>query len=291
LVKKINLTYQVAADVPAVIRSDPTRLRQVVTNLLGNALKFTPEGDIRVQVENEDRSGEDLTLHFTVSDTGIGIHPQKKETIFEAFRQEDTSMTRKYGGTGLGLTICARLVRMMQGRIWVESELGQGSSFHFTVRVRVGCEPVSRAPRPAAPALAHGPKLHILVADDNAINQRVARKLLEHRGHSVSVVANGREAVEVCERETFDAILMDVQMPEMDGLEATALLRSKEQATGRHVPIIALTAHAMKGDEERCLRAGMDGYVSKPIKPDELFSAIEAARTGNGQQEGRVSAR
>jgi signal transduction histidine kinase/ActR/RegA family two-component response regulator len=281
--KKINLTYEVAPDVPAAIRADPTRLRQVITNLVGNALKFTPEGEIRVQVQTEDRTGEDVTLRFTVSDTGIGIQPQKKETIFEAFRQEDTSMTRKYGGTGLGLTISARLVRMMQGKIWVESEPGQGSSFHFTVRAQVGCEPVSQAPRPKVPAPAHGATLHILVADDIVINQRVARKLLEHRGHSVSVVGNGREAVEICERETFDAILMDVQMPEMDGFEATALLRSKEQGSGQRVPIIALTAHAMKGDEQRCRKAGMDGYVSKPIKPDELFNAIEAAGSGSAR--------
>jgi len=280
--KNINLTCEIAPEVPAVIRTDPTRLRQMLTNLLGNALKFTAKGEIGVQIKEDNRSGDDLVLHFTVSDTGIGIPPEKRETIFEAFRQEDTSTTRRYGGTGLGLTICARLARMMGGTIWVDSQPGHGSSFHFTVRARVGKQVPQAVPR-EAPGPSQRPSLHILVAEDNAINQHVARKLLEHRGHTVAIAGNGREAVEICQREVFDAILMDVQMPEMDGFEATALLRSRERGSGRRVRIVALTAHAMKGDEERCLKGGMDGYVCKPIKPDELFRAVETACSGGVQ--------
>jgi len=286
--KNIALVHEVAPEVPAVVRTDPTRLRQLITNLIGNALKFTEKGEIRVSVKQDHRAGKDVTLHFIVSDTGIGIPPEKCETIFQAFRQEDSSMTRKYGGTGLGLTICCRLVRMMGGRIWVESEPGRGSYFHFTVQAGVGSETVSEAPRADIQMPAHRSDadvaarraLNILLADDNVINQLVARKLLERRGHTVTVAGNGREAVEIWRREIFDAILMDVQMPEMDGFEATARLRSEEQVSGLHVPIIALTAHAMKGDLERCLQAGMDAYVTKPIRPDELFAAIEGAGTG-----------
>ena len=423
--KGIELTCEVNPDVPQRVKADAGRLRQVITNLLGNALKFTAQGEVGLRVLKEATGGDNLELHFIVSDTGIGIPGEKQRLIFEAFAQADTSMARRYGGTGLGLTISSRLVQMMGGRIWVESEPGRGSSFHFTIavpaapeepcacametdslrgipilvtddnatnrrilaetlarwgmtvdvagngaialeklqqaaqarepfvlvladaqmpemdgfdlaqRIRSSAEladcrvivmltapgqradsrrfreldivsyltkPVSRralanalgraldpacqragsdnpgerAPRSVVEDSPRG-TLRILLAEDNKINQYVARRLLEKHGHTVTVAGNGNEAFGFLDRQDFDLVLMDVQMPEMDGFEATAAIRVKENGTGRHIPIIAMTAHAMKGDEHRCLQAGMDGYVAKPITPAALFSAIEAA--------------
>ncbi len=418
--KGIELTCEIGPDVPERAAADPTRLRQVIVNLLGNALKFTEKGEVAVSVLTEERSAGKTALHFVVADTGIGIPIEKRQLIFDAFAQEDASMSRKYGGTGLGLTISSKLVKMMGGRIWVESEPGKGSRFHFTVAVEVApasggrhvevetlrgipvlvvdnnattrrilaetlsgwgmkaraaadgvsallelgraeragrafklvladsqmpglsgtglvrsmresgpqsgsivmmlscaeqkdgaarfrqqgvaaclVKPVRRAELKAALLAALGvpsgeaspgeeaatgaaPPSHplrILLAEDNAVNQRVARVLLEKRGHTVSVAGNGREAVRLVEEREFDLVLMDVQMPEMDGLEATMVLRARETGAGRRLPIVAMTAHAMKGDAERCLEAGMDAYVSKPIRPEVLLAAIETVRS------------
>jgi signal transduction histidine kinase/DNA-binding response OmpR family regulator len=414
--KGLELLCEVAPEVPEVVRGDSNRLRQVVVNLVGNAIKFTDEGEVglRVQVDAEDEAG--CVLRFTVSDTGIGISPEKVKLIFDPFSQADTSTTRKYGGTGLGLTISARLVEMMGGRIWVESEPGRGAQFHFTVRLataektpEVGTiappailravkvlvvddnrtnrrildgmlkrwemkpslveggvqalselsvarevgepyrlvltdmhmpgmngfsliEEIRRRPEISSATIVmltsaghHGDAarcrelgvaaylmkpirqselrealarvlgtreqegpiplitryslgdarepmscLRVLVAEDNAVNQRLATRLLEKRGHRVVIAANGREVLEALEREEFDLVLMDIQMPEMDGLETTAAIRTKELGLETRMPVIALTAHAMKGDAERCLAAGMDGYLSKPIRPQEL---------------------
>jgi signal transduction histidine kinase/DNA-binding response OmpR family regulator len=426
--KGIELACDLGQDVPQMVRGDPTRLRQVITNLVGNALKFTEQGEVVLGVKSEAQDRERLRLHFMVRDTGIGIPAAKAQTIFEAFSQADASMTRKYGGTGLGLTISSCLVEMMGGKIWVESEEGRGSSFHFaaelgvvrntasapaveaislqSVRVVVvddnatnrrilaetlgrwgmevsmaasgaealnvleraadGGEPlplmitdaqmpemdgfalaeqVMRNPRLArtqvmmltssaqrgdsarcrsaglaayltkpvrraelrqaivqtlgqlsralapvlgpltteAPATEYSSSgaVNILLAEDNAVNQQLARRLLEKAGHSVTLARNGCEALELLGRQPFDVVLMDVQMPEMDGFEATAAIREKETKTGGHIPIIAMTAHAMKGDEERCLQAGMDAYVAKPIQRKQLFSALEAVRAGS----------
>src|SRR5713226_4421627 len=420
--KGLELLCEVAPEVPEVVRGDSSRLRQVVINLVGNAIKFTDEGEVALQVRVEAEDGEDRILHFTVSDTGIGIPPEKQKVIFDPFTQADSSTTRKYGGSGLGLTISTRLVRMMGGGIWVESNAGGGSRFHFTVRLRaadakaieVGTiappemlrgvkvlvvddnrtnrrilegmlkrwEMKSRSVEGGEEALAqlsaareagepyaliltdmHMPKmdgfalverirqrpelstatimmltsaghrgdaarcqelgiaayllkpirqselreaiarvlgareqkgaiplitrfslqdardptsiLRVLLAEDNAVNQRLAVRLLEKRGHRVTLTSNGREAVEVLTNQTFDLVLMDVQMPEMDGYEATAAIREAERDSGRHQPVIALTAHAMKGDREKCLAAGMDGYLSKPIRPQELDEVLE----------------
>ncbi|HET8923308.1 MAG TPA: response regulator [Candidatus Acidoferrum sp.] len=428
--KGLELLCEVAPEVPEIVRGDAARLRQVVTNLVGNAIKFTNEGEVAMKVKMEAGEGHDLILRFTVSDTGIGIAPEKHEVIFDPFAQADTSTTRKYGGTGLGLTISARLVRMMGGSIWVESEKGRGSHFHFTVRmgaadlrkIRIGTiappeilrgvrvlvvddNPTNRRilegmlkrweMRPVSveggeQALAqlvsawkageafslvvldmHMPKmdgfalvgrirqrpelsaatimmltsaghrgdaercqklgvsayllkpirqselreavarvlgaseqkgkiplitrfslgdardgsecLRVLVAEDNAVNQRLIVRLLEKRGHRVVVAGNGREAVEAQEKEKFDLILMDMQMPEMDGFEATAVIREKEKNGREHVAIVALTAHAMKGDREKCLAAGMDGYLAKPIRHqelDEMLYGCLARRSG-----------
>jgi PAS domain S-box-containing protein len=420
--KGLELLCEIAPDVPEVVRGDSTRLRQVVINLVGNAIKFTEQGEVVVSVRIENRIGPDCVLHFTVSDTGIGIPEDKREAIFAPFSQADTSTTRKYGGTGLGLTISTRLVEMMGGRIWVESEMGRGSQFHFTARlgatdaakIKLGTiappeilrgvkalvvddnrtnrrilegmldrwemktnsvESGQEALDQLSAALAagqpygliltdmHMPKmdgftliehirqrpelatstimmltsaghrgdaarclelgvaayllkpirqselreaiarvlgareqdgaiplitrfalhdardpsasLRVLLAEDNAVNQRLAVRLLEKRGHRVAVAVNGREALDALEKEKFDLVFMDVQMPEMDGLEATAMIREKEKSSGLHQPIIALTAHAMKGDREKCLAAGMDGYLTKPIRPPELEEILD----------------
>jgi PAS domain S-box-containing protein len=424
--KGIELVCDVRPEVPATVLGDPTRIRQVLTNLIGNAVKFTQQGEVVASLALENQAADRARLHYVVRDTGIGIPAAKRSLIFEAFAQADGSMTRKYGGTGLGLTISSRLVSMMGGRIWVESEEGRGSMFHFTAEVGVVPKPVpsraadtvslegvrtlvvddnatnrrllteilsrwgmnviaagdgpealelfnraaehgapvqliltdaqmpgmdgfafaekvkqhpnvanstivmltssgqrgdavrcrkaglagyltkpirqvelcealltalgqaSRATPPTSGALITRQslrelppsfRLNVLLAEDNPVNQQLARRLLEKWGHSVTVAKNGREVLTLVAHETFDVVLMDVQMPEMDGLEATAAIREKEEKTGDRLPIIAMTAHAMKGDAERCLAAGMDAYVPKPIQPQQLLVAIEKVRS------------
>ena len=209
-------------------------------------------------------------------DTGIGIPAGKVEQIFGAFEQADGSTTRKYGGTGLGLAISAKLVRLMDGNIWVESELGKGSAFHFTARLARASTAALRLPGGERPVATDETRpLRVLLAEDNPVNQRVAVRMLEKRGHTVLVAGTGRSALEAHATYEFDLILMDVQMPELDGFEATAAIRRREAGTERRVPIIAMTAHAMKGDEERCLAAGMDGYVAKPVRMAELHALID----------------
>jgi signal transduction histidine kinase/CheY-like chemotaxis protein/ligand-binding sensor domain-containing protein len=417
--KGLELTIETGTDVPDEVIADPTRLCQIVVNLVGNAIKFTERGEVGLEVQVESREENQIELHVMVRDTGIGIEPGKQRLIFEAFSQADGSTVRKFGGTGLGLTISSRLVEMMGGRIWVESQLGKGSCFHFTVQAGLGevqggqdqVEPAQLAglpvlvvddnatnrrivcdmlrnwgmkpaatedPRQALQAIreaarANNPfsvilvdvsmpetdgfslveqinqdeglgnqnvimltsagqrgdgarcrqlgitayltkpiaqsellnammeslappaktgyprplvtrhtlregqrRLRILLAEDNSVNQRLAERLLEKRGHEVVVASNGRQALQLVENGAFDLILMDVQMPDMDGFEATAAIREREMATGQHIPIIAMTAHAMAGDREHCLEVGMDGYVAKPIQAQQLFAEITA---------------
>jgi len=418
--KGLELIYEVHPDVPEAVLGDPGRVRQVITNLVGNSIKFTERGEILLSVTQEASSAEGVSLHFAVKDTGVGIPADKQQRIFEAFSQVDGSTARKYGGTGLGLTICTKLVEMMHGRIWVESQPGEGSTFHFIIRLATQNTVSTRPPTPLEPEELHNlpvlvvddnftnrrvllgmlkrwgmrptavegsraalqaleiaegtgrsfplvlldgqmpgmdgfalaeliqkdPKLvgaaivmltsagqvgdatrcrelgitaylvkpirqsellesirnvlqkgpekkpavlvtrhtlrevrnraRILLAEDNAVNQMLAVRLLEKRGYAVSVAADGRAALTALERDSFDLVLMDIQMPGMDGFEATAAIRGKEKLTGAHIPIIAMTAHALKGDQERCISAGMDAYVCKPIRTSELFSAIES---------------
>ena len=417
--KGLELACHILSEVPDGLQGDPTRIRQILVNLAGNAIKFTAAGEVIVQVEVEEQSEEYTVLHFSVRDTGVGIPVEKQQFIFEAFTQADSSMTRKYGGTGLGLAISSRLVALMGGKIWVESKMGLGSTFHFTVKFRmqktssrkyapVGAEKLWELPVlivddnstnrrilqemvlawQMKPTLSEGgpealtvleraeikgtpfalilldaqmpgmdgfsvaemikqdvrlsrsaiimltsaglrgdaarcrelgikayltkpikrsdllqaikvilgaeaaveknpavvtvhslresrTRLSILLVEDNRVNQAVATQFLENRGHTVKVAGNGRVALEVLETQSFDLVMMDVQMPEMDGLQATTLIREMELKSGKHVPIIAMTAHAMTGDKERCLAAGMDGYISKPIRAEDLFSTIE----------------
>jgi len=417
--KGLELLYRVDPRAPEHLEGDPTRLRQVIANLVGNAIKFTERGEVVLKVETESQTENDALLHFAVTDTGIGIPREKQQIIFEAFAQADGTTTRQFGGTGLGLTISSQLVEMMGGHIWVESDPGQGSTFSFTARFAlpkelvkgfVPQEPVRLQDRPVLvvddnatsrrileemlanwrmkPAMADGGwtalaamqrardagkpyplvlldaqmpdmdgfalaerikkdatlagatvmlltsagqrgdaarcrelgivaylmkpvrqpellnaillalgqvsqrpkrtplitrhtlrearrKLRILLAEDNLVNRQLAVRMLEKRGHVVLVAGNGREALETLKDQAIDLVLMDVQMPELNGLETSAAIRKGEKGTGRHLPIIAMTAHAMKGDRERCLAAGMDGYVSKPVKAEELFKMIE----------------
>ena len=419
--KGLELAFHVPLDVPDAVVGDPSRLRQIIVNLVGNAIKFTNEGEVVVRVNIQSQNEEQAVLHFAIADTGIGIPVEKQRLIFEAFSQADSSTTRNYGGTGLGLTICSRLVEMMNGSIWVESEPGQGSTFHFTAEfsakanmaiapnrtdqvdlyglpvlivddnetnrlilkeivtnwhmkptvvdsgksaldamerayekgipfalVLLDChmpemdgfmlaehiresqnlshatimmltsggygsdidkcrelgiaayliKPIKQSDlmdsilrvlnvesaeqeqteeRISATASLRG--LRILLAEDNEINQRVALRLLEKQGHEVTIVSNGYEAVEALVQKSFEVVLMDVQMPRMGGIEATAAIREKEKSKANRVPIIAMTAHAMAGDRERCLEAGMDGYVSKPIQPEKLYEEIEKFRS------------
>jgi len=280
--KKLEYSTSVADDVPDRLMGDPDRLRQILLNLLGNAIKFTDQGRVSISVRREP-AADGVRLLFAVRDSGVGIPADKQDVIFDAFRQADGSTTRKYGGTGLGLAICSRLVELMGGSIWVESEPGRGSTFHFNARfgavteTRAGLE----GRKLAMAVMAFNPEplanLSILLAEDNAVNQRLATKLLEKRGHRVTVTATGRGAVERMQHESFDVVLMDVQMPDMDGLEATALIREREKNQGKRTPIIALTAHSMQGDRERCLAAGMDDYITKPFDAARLIETVESA--------------
>ena len=285
--KGLEMRLVVEPGVPPRILGDPGRLRQIIINLAGNAIKFTEKGMVELKV-GLDAPG---CLHVSVSDTGIGIPKDKQDSIFEAFTQADGSVTRKFGGTGLGLSIVRRLVALMGGKLWVESEPGQGATFHFTANFSL--PPLGDAERSGMrPASAEGSDiaraLNILLAEDNIINQKLAVTLLQKEGHRVAIANNGAEALEALARERFDLVLMDVQMPVLDGLETTARIRQGEQAGARRIPIVAMTANAMQGDRERCLQAGMDGYVSKPLNPREMFWTI--ADVLNGQLQDSDSA-
>ncbi|OPZ06766.1 MAG: Signal transduction histidine-protein kinase BarA [Alphaproteobacteria bacterium ADurb.BinA305] len=371
--KGLELYYDVAPDVPSVLRGDPTRLRQILVNLIGNAIKFTEHGEVEVRVRCVQRNGGAASIEFLVRDTGCGIAPDKLEAIFGAFSQADNSTTRKYGGTGLGLAICRQLTELMGGRIGVDSVPGAGSRFEVTLPLRAVADPtplrvgalagtrvlvasantafadflcatlqeaalraeaacsgvaveqaLARAADGSDPLakpfsaedllavlrMAQGGEreaaepppfelapvelrstvgmepparvLEVLVVEDNPVNQTVAKRMLEHVGHSVTVANNGEEALEAIDNRHFDVVLMDVQMPVMGGIEATQAIRAREARRSwvlagdwKPVPIIAMTAHAMEGDRERCLQAGMDDYVAKPVRPEALFAAIE----------------
>jgi signal transduction histidine kinase/ActR/RegA family two-component response regulator len=275
--KGLRLALDVDANVPEAVVGDAGRLRQVMVNLLGNAVKFTEHGDVRLSVQVVGSDGERRALRFGVRDTGIGIALDKQDRIFGAFIQADGSTTRKFGGTGLGLAISNRLVALMGGRIEVESAPGLGSLFHFTVTLGVHAGNLHEAETESRSRTAAASRtgLRVLLAEDNKVNQRVAQRFLERLGHSVAVANDGREAVDLWHRQPFDLVLMDVQMPEMDGFEAVAAIREAEQARGSRTPVIALTAHAMSGDRERCLAAGMDGYLTKPVKLAQLVAAID----------------
>ena len=305
LEKKLALVFEPPDDIPQVVLGDAGRLRQVLLNLLGNAIKFTERGEVRLSVRcvsgifaDDEPSvhpatGQLAHIEFTVTDTGIGIPADKQAMIFEAFMQADGSTTRRFGGTGLGLAISSQLVNAMGGRVHVESELGQGSTFTFTLPYMVTVatpanpKPMSSVDTRPSAVLTPGPSvpvagarpLQVLLVDDEAVNRLLAARILERRGHVVTSVGDGSEVLALIERQDFDVILMDMQMPVLGGFQTTAMVRDREAGTVHYTPIVALTAHAMVGYRERCLAAGMDGYTSKPFQAGELVAIVESTAT------------
>lgn len=270
--KGLDLQCNLPSDLPTTVLGDPVRLRQILTNLCDNAIKFTSQGGIYIEVGATSADAATI-LHFTVRDTGIGIAPAKQQGVFDAFSQADTSTTRRYGGTGLGLTICARLVELMGGKIWVDSVEGQGSTFHFTVRVQQASDlPLGSAY--GVPAVQYESRaLQVLLVEDNPINQMLATTLLKKWGHSVCLATNGQEAVELFVTQPWDIVLMDMQMPVMGGIEATQRIRSSEPR-GQHTPIVAMTANAMDTDRQACIQAGMDDHLAKPFNATALQAVL-----------------
>ncbi len=269
--KDLSMAYTIDEDVPRIIMGDPTRLRQVLGNLLSNAVKFTDKGEVVVSVSSNPK-GERHEIHFAVKDTGIGIPQDLMYKLFKPFSQVDASNICKYVGTGLGLSISKKLAETMGGRIWAESEPGKGSTFHFTVLAQatdeesVMAEDLQTKPDPV---LSPSCNLRILLAEDDEVNQKVMLKMLRRLGCRADLAANGIEAIQAIERQPYDVVLMDIKMPEMDGMEATKEIR-RRRSSGEKPRIIALTAFALEGDRERCLEAGMDDYISKPIKIADL---------------------
>jgi len=284
--KNLTISLSIQPNVPLGIIGDPMRLRQVITNLVGNAIKFTEKGEVSLIVKRIFQQEGIVNLQFSVRDTGIGIPDIKKQEIFESFTQADASTTRKYGGTGLGLAICKRLVHMMGGEIWMDSQLGEGSTFYFTAQFEVPeewenrCIEISERKAKISPCVMHYSKKknksnRILLVEDNWVNQALAIRLLEKENYEISIANNGHEALKKMARSRFDLILMDIQMPVMGGIETTKLIRETERVTGQHIPIIAMTAHAMDGDRKLCLESGMDEYLTKPIDAKLLARLVE----------------
>jgi signal transduction histidine kinase/CheY-like chemotaxis protein len=272
----LSFALKIAPETPHHLRGDPGRLRQILTNLIGNAIKFTEQGEVTLEVAPDNGGGEAPVLRFSVTDTGPGIPADKRGFLFEPFYQVDASTTRRFGGTGLGLSIARQLVEAMGGMIGVESTEGAGSTFWFTAifersPAEAGPTGKERAPRGQELEVAR-----VLIVEDNVVNQHLARKLLERMGHRVGVAGNGLEALKELETNSYDVVLMDIQMPLMDGLEATRRIRNKRSTVlNPSIPIIAMTAFAMQYDRERCLAAGMDDYLAKPVQPARLSQMID----------------
>ena len=274
--KGLALAVEIGDATPALVHGDSLRLRQILLNLVGNAIKFTESGTITISLDCVERANQ-KRLCFTVSDTGIGISDAAQSRLFTPFMQVDSSSTRTYEGTGLGLAISKRLVNLMGGEIGVNSRACEGSSFWFEIPFSAAQPAQPTATPPAAIAYGGVPPLRVLLAEDNRVNQMVASKLVEKMGHTVQVAANGAEVVRAFQHANWDLILMDCQMPELDGYEATRQIRNLERALGRRTMIVALTAHAMAEDKNKCLEAGMDGYITKPVNPDELMKVLDQA--------------
>ncbi len=280
--KNLVLTSNLEAAVPQIVSGDPVRVRQILVNLINNAIKFTHQGGVTTTVTMKRKSGDDCELLFAVTDTGIGIPKEKQGLIFEAFTQADASTARHYGGTGLGLAICKRLVQMMNGSLWVESVAGKGSTFYFTAAFKVprrdeeAFAKLEKALQAQAGKFAgkNATAISILLAEDNIVNQKIAVKMLEKQGWKVQAVSNGQEVLDVLKQGHFDVVLMDALMPVLDGMQTTMLIREEEKKTGKHIPIIALTARAMEDDRRKMIEVGMDDFVAKPIERDKLYEAI-----------------
>jgi signal transduction histidine kinase/ActR/RegA family two-component response regulator len=282
--KQLDVTSEIEAGTPTAVTGDVSRLRQILLNVLNNAVKFTERGSVALTVSSRAKDDGSIELELVVRDTGIGLTEEQLGRLFQSFSQADTSISRRFGGTGLGLAISKRLAEAMGGTMWAESDgPGRGSAFHVTIETREAEEPVVATGAPGRPdaldldpeqALRH--PLRILLVEDNAVNQKLALRLLEQMGYQADVAANGLEAIDAVERQPYDLVLMDVQMPEMDGLEATRHIVAQVPIE-RRPWIVAMTANAMDGDREECLAAGMKGYISKPIRVDELVGAVITA--------------
>ena len=273
----VPVTWRAADEVPETVILDGNRYKQILTNLIGNAIKFTSQGEISVMVDASPAAGDLLNIRTVVRDTGIGISADQLDCIFETFSQADDSFVREYGGTGLGLAISRQLAQLMGGEIKVESQVGVGSVFTFTILACPVTDEISFrevAPEKQAPTGYLEQCLRVLVVEDNPVNSRFAQRYLEKRGHVVDVAANGELGVEAFRNKIFDLVLMDVQMPVMDGLQATAAIRDWEDDPEVHVPVVGLTAHASAEDRERCLQAGMDGYLTKPVNLSDLDKVL-----------------
>lgn len=275
--KELELDFRQDPKIPRILVGDCNRLGQVMNNLLSNAIKFTHQGQVTVRVEIEKENHNQIVLLFSVEDTGIGISEEEMNRLFKVFSQVDGSITRKYGGSGLGLAICKKIVEMMEGAIGVKSEKGKGSKFYFTLPFGTNPPSVERSittgEKQIIPSTAN--PQNILLVEDDRVNQIAALGLLKQMGHQVELANNGQEALMLLQNRPFDLVLMDIQMPQMDGLETTRYIRDKEKNTDSHLPIIALTAHALAGDREKFLAWGMDDYLSKPISWEELYACLE----------------
>jgi signal transduction histidine kinase/CheY-like chemotaxis protein len=282
--KGLTLSVRIDDGVPAAAVGDPVRLRQVLLNLAGNALKFTSHGGVMIDVSlaaPQPNDAQQMALHVSVRDTGVGIPVAKQQMIFEPFTQADGSTTRRHGGTGLGLSISTKLVRLMGGRIWLESTPGEGSTFHFTVTLNRATHremaSVAAPGRAADSPVVSRHSIRVLVVDDNVVNRVLATRLLERAGYQVTSVEDGQAALAAIDAQPVDVVFMDLQMPGMNGIDATAAIRARDRRSGKRMPIVAMTAHAMAGDREQCLAAGMDDYISKPIHASDLLAAVERA--------------
>ena len=285
--KNLALKSLVSKDVPEKLKGDHNRLRQILINLVDNAIKFTEEGEVTVRMAVEKRLGEELDLHFTVSDSGMGIAPEHRESIFKRFIRANGSKTLRNEGSGLGLAISRQLAEAMGGRLWVESELGKGSDFHFTVRLRASCkESLTQKQNPGRSQ--QGSDLagsSILLVDDNILNQGIATVMLRSLGCSVKVASTGLEAVAACEIQDFDIILMDIQLPDIDGLEAAGIIREKERSgSADSLVIIGQSAYSSGDYRERCLAAGMDEYIAKPFRKQDLLTKLRDCLAARGHR-------
>jgi PAS domain S-box-containing protein len=273
--KGLELDYQLSSIIPQYLKGDPNRLNQILNNLISNAIKFTDYGEVHVAVKKKSAEEGFIELVFIVTDTGVGIGEDEKTKLFKSFSQLDSTITKKHGGTGLGLVISKQLVEMMGGRIWIESEKGRGSKFYFTVKFEIGEGDQLISKRSYAKSSKSIAPLRILLAEDDEINQKVFMRILKEQGHIVEIANNGQEAVDMYLVSIYDVILMDIQMPVLDGIDTTKMIRDIEKDIDYHTPIIAMTAFALQGDRERFISMGMDDYIPKPVKLEELFSKLE----------------
>ncbi|MCK4839254.1 MAG: response regulator, partial [Desulfobulbaceae bacterium] len=297
--KGLNFSLYPPEDLPTALVGDELRLGQILLNLVSNAIKFTETGEIILKIETLDQDNSKVVLLFSVKDTGIGLLGEAQNRIFDQFSQADSSISRTFGGTGLGLAISKRLTHLLGGEIWLESEIGKGSTFYFTAPFKLASTKMEVKRSPAIPERSRSTPLKILLVEDNTFNQELAQQVLEKQGHTVIWAENGVKALEKLTSTSFDVILMDVQMPGLDGLQTTRFIRKCEKQSdissekhqellqhvqnkikGLRIPIIAMTAQAMPGDREKCLESGMDGYITKPFQPEEIFSVLDEIING-----------